>query len=164
MAGPNSQAVKVAIVGSGPAGLSAAARAAALGLSHVLIEKADHLSDTIFKYQKGKHVMATPSNLVLRSDLAFDAGKREVVLGTWDEQTSGQKVDVMLNAEIASITGERGDFTLKTTRGAEVRAETVVLAIGTQGIPTSCVARSAKAQWFSTSSTTRASTSTSISS
>jgi hypothetical protein len=29
--------------------------------AHVLIEKTDHLSDTIYKYQKGKHVMATPS-------------------------------------------------------------------------------------------------------
>ena len=77
---------KVAIIGSGPAGLSAAARAAALGLSHVLLEKTDHLSDTIYKYQKGKHVMATPSNLVLRSDIDFDAGKRETILGLWDEQ------------------------------------------------------------------------------
>ena len=63
--------VKVAIVGSGPAGLSAAARAAQLGMAHVLLEKTDHLSDTIYKYQKGKHVMATPSNLVLRSDIDF---------------------------------------------------------------------------------------------
>ena len=135
MAEQDSGRVKVAIVGSGPAGLSAAARAAALGLSHVLIEKTGHLSDTIYKYQKGKHVMATPSNLVLRSDLDFDAGKREAVLGTWDEQTSGQQVNVMLNAEIAAITGERGNFALKTKQGAEVLAETVVLAIGTQGNP-----------------------------
>jgi len=125
----------VAIVGSGPAGLSAAARAAALGLSHVLLEKSDHLCDTIYKYQKGKHVMATPSNLVLRSDLDFDAGKREAVLGTWDEQTGGHKVEVLYNAEIASITGSKGNFSLKTKKGDEVIAETVILAIGTQGNP-----------------------------
>ena len=77
---------QVAIVGSGPAGLSAAAHAAAKGMSHVLIEKTDHLSDTIFKYQKGKHVMATPSNLVLRSDCDFDAGKRETILDIWNRQ------------------------------------------------------------------------------
>jgi len=125
----------VAIVGSGPAGLSAAARAAALGLSHTLLEKSDHLCDTIYKYQKGKHVMATPSNLVLRSDLDFDAGKREAVLGTWDEQTGGHKVEVLYNAEIASITGSKGNFSLKTKKGDEVIAETVILAIGTQGNP-----------------------------
>jgi cGMP-dependent protein kinase 2 len=126
---------KVAIVGSGPAGLSAAARAAALGMSHVLIEKSDHLSDTIYKYQKGKHVMATPSNLVLRSDLDFEAGKREVVLGTWDEQAGGHKVNVLYNTEIAAITGAKGDFSLKTKKGETILAETVILAIGTQGNP-----------------------------
>ncbi|HST35708.1 MAG TPA: cyclic nucleotide-binding domain-containing protein [Allosphingosinicella sp.] len=128
-------AFKIAIVGSGPAGLSAASRAAQLGLSHVLLEKTDHLSDTIYKYQKGKHVMATPSQLVLRSDLGFEAGKREKVLGTWDEQTDGNKVNVKLNAEIASITGEKGAFKLKTKAGEEIEAETVILAIGTQGNP-----------------------------
>ncbi|MGQ3066035.1 MAG: FAD-binding protein, partial [Sphingopyxis sp.] len=34
-----SDPVKVAIIGSGPAGLSAASRAAQLGLSHILLEK-----------------------------------------------------------------------------------------------------------------------------
>src|SRR3546814_16564913 len=48
--------VKVAIIGSGPAGLSAAARAGQLGMSHVLLETTAHLSDTILQYQKGKRV------------------------------------------------------------------------------------------------------------
>ena len=158
-----SERFRIAIVGSGPAGLSAAARAAQLGLSHILLEKTDHLSDTIYKYQKGKHVMATPSQLVLRSDLDFEAGKREVVLGTWDEQTAGHKVNVRLKSEIKSIQGT-GDpipgsiqklvtrkrdgtseakelqrhappYRLTLTDGTEVLADTVVLAIGTQGNP-----------------------------
>ena len=130
-----SELYRIAIVGSGPAGLSAAGRAAQLGLTHVLLEKTDHLSDTIYKYQKGKHVMATPSQLVLRSDLDFEAGKREKVLGTWDEQTAGHGVNVMKNAEVKAITGTQGDFTLKLVNGSEVRAENIILAIGTQGNP-----------------------------
>ncbi len=126
---------KVAIVGSGPAGLSAAGRAAALGMSHVLIEKTDHLSDTIYKYQKGKHVMATPSNLVLRSDLDFDAGKRETILGTWDEQSDAQKINVELNGEVSKVEGQKGDFTITLKNGKTLRAEAIVLAIGTQGNP-----------------------------
>lgn len=128
-------AFKIAIVGSGPAGLSAAARAAQLGLSHVLLEKTDHLSDTIYKYQKGKHVMATPSQLVLRSDMNFEAGKREAVLGTWDRQAGENKVNVKLNAEIKRIAGQKGAFTLVLASGEEVTAEHVILAIGTQGNP-----------------------------
>ena len=94
---------RVVIVGSGPAGMSAAGRAAQLKLKHVLLEKTDHLSDTIYKYQKGKHVMATPSQLVLRSDMDFDAGKREAILETWDAQTAGHGVNVMYNAEPVKI-------------------------------------------------------------
>ncbi len=126
---------QVAIVGSGPAGLSAAARAAARGLSHVLLEKTDHLSDTIYKYQKGKHVMATPSGLVLRSDIDFDAGKREAILGTWDEQIADHKVNVKLNADVVKVEGAKGAFRIHLRSGEAVEAANIVLAIGTQGNP-----------------------------
>ncbi len=126
---------RIAIVGSGPAGLSAASRAAQLGLSHILLEKTSHLSDTIYKYQKGKHVMATPAQLVLRSDLDFAAGKREAVLDTWDLQTEGNKVTVRKEAEVTGVEGDKGAFTLTTTSGDIVKAENIVLAIGTQGNP-----------------------------
>ena len=126
---------KIAIIGSGPAGLSAAARAAALGMSHVLIEKTDHLSDTIYKYQKGKHIMATPDQLVLRSDVDFEAGSREDILGIWEEQAKAGEINVIYNGETTEITGEKGKFQITTKSGKSVEAENVVLAIGTQGNP-----------------------------
>src|SRR6195952_4478441 len=100
-----SERFRIAIVGAGPAGLSAAGRAASLGLSHVLLEKTDHLSDTIYKYQKGKHVMATPSQLILRSDQEFDAGKKENILQGWNDKTGSLSVNVKYNAEVKSIRG-----------------------------------------------------------
>jgi len=115
--------------------MSAAGRAAQLGLSHVLLEKTDHLSDTIYKYQKGKHVMATPSQLVLRSDMDFEAGKREAILGVWDTQVAERKVNVRMNADVKKITGQKGDFTLVLTNGEEIKAEYVILGVGTQGNP-----------------------------
>ncbi len=158
-----SEIYRVAIIGSGPAGMSAAGRAAELGIAHILLEKTDHLSDTIYKYQKGKHVMATPSQLVLRSDMDFDAGKREEILGTWDEQTASLNVNVKYNAEVKAIRGTgpaipgsihkivtRGrdgstseqeiqrhepPYELELTNGEKIMAETVVFAIGTQGNP-----------------------------
>ena len=47
---------KIAIVGAGPGGLSAAARAAAPGVDPVLLEGSDHIAKTIFQYQQGKPV------------------------------------------------------------------------------------------------------------
>src|ERR1700694_6045663 len=130
-----SELFRIAIVGSGPSGLSAAAHAAAKGISHVLLEKTDHLSDTIFRYQKGKHVMATPSLLVLRSDCAFAAGRREAVLAQWNADAEKAGNNVRYNAEAKAITGAKGDFAIALANGDVVRAETVVLAIGTQGNP-----------------------------
>ncbi|MBL4870974.1 MAG: NAD(P)-binding domain-containing protein, partial [Robiginitomaculum sp.] len=127
--------VKIAIIGSGPAGLSAAARAAELGLSHVLIEKTDHLSDTIFKYQKGKHIMATPDQLVLRSDVDFAAGSREDILDKWDDQAKAGEINVLLNCEVMEITGQQGAFEISLKGGKKIKAENVVMGIGTQGNP-----------------------------
>ncbi len=123
----------VAVVGSGPGGLSAAGRAAQLGVSHILFEKTDHASDTIYKYQKGKLVMATPDILPLRSDFSFEMGIREDVLGAWDDELEALKVNVRYNVEVTGISGEKGNFEITVGSGETVRADNVVLAIGLQG-------------------------------
>ena len=125
----------IAIIGSGPAGLSAAARAADQKISHVLIEKTDHLSDTIFKYQKGKHIMATPDQLVLRSNIDFEAGSRENILQTWHDQAKSGEINVLYDADVTEITGQKGGFNIKLASGNSLQASHVVLAIGTQGNP-----------------------------
>ncbi len=124
---------RIAIVGSGPGGMSAAGRAAEHGVSHILLERTDHLSDTIYKYQKGKHVMATPDVLPLRSTMSFEAGKREAILGAWDDETEKAGVNVRFNAEVTAIGGERGGFEITINRSETIIAETVILAIGLQG-------------------------------
>ncbi len=127
-----SEQYKIAIIGSGPAGLSAAGHAAKLGISHILFEKTDHLSDTIYKYQKGKLVMATPDILPLRSDCSFELGLREEVLGAWDRENEELKVNTRFNADVTAISGEKGNFEI-TVGGETITAEYVILAIGLQG-------------------------------
>ena len=126
---------EVVIVGSGPAGLSAAGRAAELGLSHLLLESTTHLANTIQRYQKGKHVMAEPGLLPLRSSLPFDAGSREDILAVWLKNAKKLGIKVGWNADVTAISGQRGDFVLQTRSGKSVRAKHVVLAIGLQGNP-----------------------------
>ncbi|HWC63243.1 MAG TPA: NAD(P)-binding domain-containing protein, partial [Rhizomicrobium sp.] len=130
-----SKKFKIAILGSGPAGMSAAMHAAALKLDHVLLEKTDHLSDTIFRYQRGKHIMATPSQLVLRADAGFAPGKREAILDLWNRQAREAGINIRYRAEARAIAGAKGDFTVTLTNGEVIAAETVILAIGTQGNP-----------------------------
>jgi len=125
----------IVVVGSGPAGLSAAARAQALGLRHVLLEAEKHASDTIFKYQKGKHVMAEPGILPLRSDMSFSAGKREFLLSTWDTELGAQQVNIAYGKRVKAIvkSPETGVFTITCEDESVVTAKAVILGIGLQG-------------------------------
>ncbi|HXZ48001.1 MAG TPA: cyclic nucleotide-binding domain-containing protein [Usitatibacter sp.] len=127
------QWLKVAIVGSGPAGLSAAAHAAELGVSHVLLEAGAHASNTIRKYQKGKHVMAEPQVLPLRSPLPFAAGTREAVLEGWERGIGSHRIDVRYGCEVTRIGGQDGMFEVGTRSGEVFFARKVILAIGLQG-------------------------------
>ncbi len=129
-----SDSVKIAIVGSGPSGLSAAAHAAELGLSYALLEAEPHLSNTIFRYQKGKHVMAEPGVLPLRSPLKFEAGRREQILSNWAHGAAQLKLRAKMSSPVTAIKGSKGNFTLTLgIGGGTLQAENVVLAIGLQG-------------------------------
>lgn len=129
------QEFEIIVIGSGPAGLSAAAHAQKLGVSHVLLEAQQYLADTIYKYQKGKHVMAEPSILPLRSDLNFVAGTRENVLGTWDDGVNQLGVNVAYGKRVNAIKKDEstGRFDVKCEDGTAYNSRAVILAIGLQG-------------------------------
>lgn len=103
-----------------------------MGLEHVLLERSPQLSNTIFKYQKGKYIMATPDSLPLRSEVHFEADARENILDSWTKRVNELSVNVRYDCEVTAIEGEKGNFTIKTN-GETVQAEHVVVAIGLQG-------------------------------
>lgn len=123
---------QIAIVGSGPAGLGAAGRAAELGIPHILLEATPHLANTIHLYQKKKFVMAFPPSEIipLRGIVPFDQGSREKVLADWEDSIRRLNINIRFGAEVKSITGALGDFTLSMANGEPVRVGRVVLAIG----------------------------------
>src|SRR5436305_6725222 len=123
------------IVGSGPAGLSAASPAQANGMRYVLLERTDHLADTIDAYQARKFVMAEPTMIPARGEVPFQAGSRESILEAWRRHVDEQQLNVRFRAEVKSLKREGGRFVLKTTAGDEYDAAKVILAMGTQGNP-----------------------------
>ena len=124
---------RIAIVGAGPGGLSAAAHAAQLGVDHVLLEASPAHAHTIQRYQKGKHVMAEPPVLPLRSDLAFAAGTRETILDNWQGGIESLGVNVRFGAEVVAIEKQPAGFRLGLKDGSTLTADEVVFAIGMQG-------------------------------
>ncbi len=135
------QTYQIAIIGSGPAGISAAARAAARDQeaggehTHILLESFDLHAKTIQQYQKGKLVMAEPGYLNLRSECEFEEGKRESILGSWADTIKRYNINIRYGAEAVSISGSQGDFEIKLANGDAIRAINIVLAIGVQGNP-----------------------------
>ena len=125
----------LAIVGSGPAGLATASHAHDNGLQYVVLERTDHLSDTIFSYQARKFVMAEPVMIPARGDLPFSAGSRESILDAFADHAASKTLNVEFNAEVKSLAKEGGAFVIRTAAGAVFEAKNVVLAMGTQGNP-----------------------------
>ncbi len=123
------------IVGSGPAGLATASHAHLNQLPYVLLERTDHLADTIYNYQARKFVMAEPTLIPGRGDLPFQAGSREQILAAWDGHVAEKKLNVHFKAEVNSLKKDGGRFLLKTAGGDEYDCQNVVLAMGTQGNP-----------------------------
>lgn len=123
----------VIVVGAGPAGLSAACRAKHNGLRVLVIERGE-IANTIFEYQKGKHVMAEPPMIPLRSDVPFTAGKREFLLKSWHEAVTTSGLEVRRPEAVKEIAKSGDRFTVTTDRG-EYQATSLILAIGIQGNP-----------------------------
>lgn len=111
--------------------MSAAGHARKNNLDVLVIEKGE-VANTVFNYQKRKHVMAEPSILPLRSDLPFRAGTREAVLESWNSVVTEIGMDIRRPEEVKEIAKVKGTFTVRTDKG-DYQSKYVILAIGIQG-------------------------------
>ena len=123
----------VIVVGGGPAGLSAALHAHGNELKVLVLEKGE-LGNTVFDYQKHKHVMAEPSVIPLRSDLPFHAGTREAILGWWQAAATEAGLEIRRPEQVQDIKKEQDIFTVQTDKGI-YHGRAVIVAIGIQGNP-----------------------------
>ncbi|MDQ3301160.1 MAG: NAD(P)-binding domain-containing protein, partial [Myxococcota bacterium] len=125
----------VAIVGSGPGGLSAALTCIQRGLSYVVLEKEQMIASTIARYPKGKLVMAEPYDTTNLSYLpVFDSAKEQLI-PIWQELIQRVGVAIRQGESVESVSrAADGAFELRSTVNS-YRAQRVVLSIGTRGKP-----------------------------
>ena len=127
--------VDVAIVGSGPGGLSAALSCIQKGLSYVVLEKEQMIASTIARYPKGKLVMAEPYEAQNVSLLPVFDSSKEQLIPIWRELIERVRLQVRQGESVESVQRVRnGSFEIRTTVAA-YRAQRVVLSIGTRGKP-----------------------------
>jgi thioredoxin reductase (NADPH) len=136
----------VAIVGIGPAGLSAAVTAKQRNLKYIGIERAQVLA-TIVAYPKKKYLFFKPESMEARGAIAIegDGGQREGLLESWMSTMMSQGVIINEHEECKTVKrATDGDyFIVETEKGEQgeqreqrsYRARRVVLAVGNRGAP-----------------------------
>ena len=108
--------VDVVIVGSGPAGLSAALSCIAKKLTYVVIEKDELVASTIARYPKGKHVMAEPYDVRCVGLLPVWDSQKDELLAAWRTIIERTKLKVQTREAVEDLTRDpRGYYHVKTT-------------------------------------------------
>jgi thioredoxin reductase (NADPH) len=127
--------VDVAIVGSGPGGLSAALTCIQKGLSYVVLEKEQDVASTISRYPKGKLVMAEPYDTVNLSLLPVFDSSKEQLIPIWKELIERVRLNINKGESVETVQRQGdGTFEIRTTVN-QYHAQRVVLSIGTRGKP-----------------------------
>ena len=123
----------VVIVGSGPAGLSAALEAQRRKLKYVVLEQGS-LSDTVRKYPRHKILLAESVAIPMYGDLWVADCSKEELLQVWDSLVQSAGIVVRTNEKAEGV--ERIDDLFRvTTPLAQYRTRRVVLATGRRGTP-----------------------------
>jgi thioredoxin reductase (NADPH) len=123
----------VAIIGAGPAGLSASLAAQQYGLKYLTLEQGE-IAATIRQYPRQKFLMAEPIEIPLYGNLYVGDGSKEALLSVWETIIANTGVKVNTNERVDSVQKNSAGFHV-TTAKADYRARYVILALGKRGTP-----------------------------
>jgi thioredoxin reductase/NAD-dependent dihydropyrimidine dehydrogenase PreA subunit len=102
LGGRSGAMLDLVIVGSGPAGMSAALAAKSLGLSHVVLEQAS-VAESIRSFPRGKLVFDQPLGLPLIGDLWLEKATKEELLAKWQRIVHVQQLAIREHHRVTSI-------------------------------------------------------------
>jgi thioredoxin reductase/NAD-dependent dihydropyrimidine dehydrogenase PreA subunit len=125
--------VDVAVVGSGPAGLSAGIEAIHSGHSYLVLEQGS-ISESVRKYPRHKLLLAEPVQMPLYGDLWVADTTKEALLQIWERVVERTGLQVRTGEKVEDVSHDGGCFILTTSAGRH-RARRVVLAMGRRGSP-----------------------------
>jgi thioredoxin reductase (NADPH) len=123
----------VAIVGAGPAGLSASLTALQHGLRYITLEQGE-IASTIRQYPRQKFLMSEPIEIPLYGNLYVGDGTKESLLAIWESIISNTGVQIRANEKVEQVRRNSAGFHISTDRG-DHHARYVVLATGKRGTP-----------------------------
>ena len=124
----------IAIVGAGPAGLTAGALARERGLSSVLFEQEKDLGGTILHYPRRKLVLVQELEMPYLGRLEEGEYDKEHLLATFQDLTERAQLNVRYGAKVTGVARVDGHFEVHTP-GLQIPARFVILALGRRGTP-----------------------------
>jgi thioredoxin reductase/Pyruvate/2-oxoacid:ferredoxin oxidoreductase delta subunit len=130
---PGAEVLDLAVVGSGPAGLSAGLEALRCGLRYAVLEQGT-LADSIRKYPRHKLLLAEPVRIPLYGDLWVADASKESLLEVWDAVIAATGLQVRTGCRVETVVRAGDRFRIHTTQGM-VEARRVILAMGRRGTP-----------------------------
>lgn len=123
----------VVIVGSGPAGISAALTAKKLKLNFKLVER-ESLGGTVFTFPRKKLVMTSPMELPLYGTLKLKETTKPELLDIWKALFKEHAIKVEEGVKVTNIEKDNG-YLRVSAEEQEYKTEKVLLAIGRRGTP-----------------------------
>jgi len=132
--GSGGERLDLVIVGCGPAGLSAALTAQALGLRIAVLERED-IGGTICHYPRKKLVMTEPVKIPGHGKLGAKEILKEDLIQIWKEVVDRSSLEVTTGATVSDVQPlPSGGFRVLAGK-IDYRANNVILAIGRRGVP-----------------------------
>jgi thioredoxin reductase len=138
------EVLDLAVVGAGPAGISAALEAKSLGLVARVVEQSS-VAASIKSFPRGKLVFDQPLGMPLVGDLWLEEASKEELLAKWLRIVRRAELDVAEGQRVTRIDRDAEAFTVHSVddagRPTGLRARRVILAIGRRGSPRKLDAR-----------------------
>ena len=122
------------IIGSGPAGISAALTAKKNGLKTLVLEQ-DTLGGTVATFPRQKIVMTSAMDLPLYGKVRLKETSKGELLDIWNKALLKNNLKITENSKVESIEKKENEFVVSTNKGNDYCASRVLLAIGRRGTP-----------------------------
>lgn len=129
----DNEGLDLAIVGAGPAGLSAALTAKKYNLNYIIIDQ-QKPGGTILQYPRKKVVMTRPVEIPLYGWLKKSEYTKEELLDIWEAIQKNYQIDVKTEDKLEHIERINGQYKLHTKNNFYVSTH-VLLALGRRGTP-----------------------------
>jgi thioredoxin reductase len=135
---PTRTDVDLAIVGAGPAGISASLRARELGLSYVTLEQGT-IASSVKSFPRHKLVFDQPLDLPVLGELWLKEATKEELLAQWTRIVRARGLAILEGRRVVTIAKDGARFLVTSERedgaGETVRASRLLLATGKRGSP-----------------------------